>query len=106
MTSDARVILDKITGDDAELRWMIDDVGVEMDVAQMVYDARNKAALTQVELVRRIGTTQSVISRLEDAAYVGHSLTMLHRIAKALGLALQIRFVPRKPAPRRTRQRA
>ena len=106
MTSDALVILDKITGNDADLRRMIDEVGVEMDVAQMVYDARNKTDLTQVELARRIGTTQSVISRLEDAAYVGHSLTMLHRIAKALGLALQIRFVPRKPARRRTRQRA
>jgi hypothetical protein len=43
-----------------------------------------------------IGTTESVISRLEDADYTGHSLSMLRRIADALGKRVEIRFVPRK----------
>lgn len=41
-----------------------------------------------------MGTTQSVISRLEDADYEGHSLAMLQRIAEALHVRLELRFVP------------
>ncbi|MGC8643766.1 MAG: hypothetical protein ACP5XB_28230, partial [Isosphaeraceae bacterium] len=45
-----------------------------------------------------IGTTPSVINRLEDADYSGHSLPMLRRIAAALGRRLEIRFPVVKPA--------
>jgi hypothetical protein len=41
-----------------------------------------------------VGTTQSVISRLEDADYEGHSLPMLQRIAAALHKRLDVRFEP------------
>ena len=44
-------------------------------------NARTEAGLSQKELAEMIGTTQSVISRLEDADYEGHSLSMLSRIA-------------------------
>ena len=39
-------------------------------------------------------TTASVICRLEDADYEGHSLAMLNRIAAALNRRVEIRFVP------------
>ena len=52
------------------------------------------AGLTQAELAQLVGTTQSVISRLEDADYEGHSLSMLQRIADALHQRLEVRFVP------------
>jgi ribosome-binding protein aMBF1 (putative translation factor) len=64
-----------------------------MEVARKVYDLRKKAGLTQQQLAERIGTTASVISRLEDADYEGHSLSMLRRIAEALGKRVEIRFV-------------
>jgi hypothetical protein len=35
----------------------------------------------------------SVISRLEDAEYEGHSLAMLRRLAAALNKRVEIRFV-------------
>jgi len=41
-----------------------------------------------------IGTTASVICRLEDADYEGHSLGMLRRIGAALNQRVEIRFVP------------
>ena len=41
-----------------------------------------------------VGTTASVISRLEDADYEGHSLAMLNRIAAALNKRVKIEFVP------------
>ena len=65
----------------------------QMMVAQMIYDARIEAGLTQKELADLIGTRQSVISRLEDADYEGHSLLMLNRIATALHKQVEIRFV-------------
>lgn len=67
---------------------------VGRDVGQLIYDARVTARLTQRQLAERIGTTQSVIARLEDADYSGHSLTMLTRIAFALGYGVEIRMVP------------
>jgi transcriptional regulator with XRE-family HTH domain len=45
----------------------------------------------QPELARKVGMTQSVIARLEDAEYAGHSLTMLERIAAACGVTLELR---------------
>ena len=44
-------------------------------------------------------TTQSVISRLEDADYEGHSLSMLNRIAKALNRQVQIQMRPAEGDP-------
>ncbi|HKA55635.1 MAG TPA: helix-turn-helix domain-containing protein [Candidatus Binatia bacterium] len=58
----------------------------------MIYDARTKAGLTQKQLATRLGTTQSVISRLESADYEGHSLGMLLRIAESLGQKLELRM--------------
>lgn len=63
-------------------------------VAQMIYDARHAAGMTQQELAAAIGTTQSVISQLESADYEGHSLSMLRRIADALHLKLKLELVP------------
>ena len=64
------------------------------DIAQQIYDLRMQAGLTQAQLAKKVGTTPSVICRLEDADYSGHSLTMLRRIASALQLRLEIRMVP------------
>jgi hypothetical protein len=44
-----------------------------------------------------------VISRLEDADYEGHSLSMLQRIAAALGQCIEIRFLPPAKAGRSRR---
>ena len=62
----------------------------QIDLALLLREMREDADLTQSELARKIGTTQSVIARLEDAEYAGHSLTMLERIATACGVALKL----------------
>jgi ribosome-binding protein aMBF1 (putative translation factor) len=64
------------------------------EIASEIYTLREQAGLTQKQLAKRIGTTQSVISRLEDADYRGHSLEMLRRIAAALNCRIEIRIVP------------
>lgn len=68
-------------------------------VAQLLYDARSAAGLTQGQLAEKVGTSQSVISQLEDANYEGHSLSMLRRIAAALGSHVEIRLVPDRKDP-------
>ena len=54
------------------------------EIARLIYTMRTEAGLTQERLAKLVGTTQSVISRLEDSDYDGHSLSMLYRIAEAL----------------------
>jgi ribosome-binding protein aMBF1 (putative translation factor) len=63
----------------------------QIDLALLVREMREDAELTQSELAKKVGTTQSVIARLEDAEYTGHSLAMLERIAAACGVALMLR---------------
>jgi len=93
-TTDAVTILDRMAGANPRLRQLAEEARINAAVAQLIYAARTKAGLSQADLAGRIGTKQSVISRLEDADYEGHSLTMLQRIAAALGQCLEIRFLP------------
>ena len=68
------------------------------EVARMIYEQRTAAGLTQRQLADLVGTTQSVISRLEDADYEGHSLSMLNRIARALHRRLTMAMTPEDSA--------
>lgn len=69
-------------------------------IAREIYDLRTKAGLSQRQLAKVVGTTASVICRLEDADYEGHSLSMLQRIAAALDSRVEIRIVPLRKKPR------
>ena len=102
-TRDALQIIDHMIGDDPELRKLVIEAGVNAHIAQLIYDARTRAGLTQAQLAKLIGTKQPVIARLEDADYHGHSLTMLQRIAEALNQRLEMRFIPAAAQARRTR---
>ncbi|MGA7914179.1 MAG: helix-turn-helix transcriptional regulator [Candidatus Acidiferrales bacterium] len=62
----------------------------QVDLALLVREMREEAGMTQAELAKKVGTTQSVIARLEDAEYTGHSLTMLERVATVCGVALKL----------------
>ena len=62
-------------------------------VARKIFTLRKRAGLTQAQLAKMVGTTTSVICRLEDADYQGHSLAMLRRVADALNKRVELRFV-------------
>lgn len=72
----------------------LEKIQADNDVARKIYDLRTKVGLSQREFAKLVGTTASVICRLEDADYEGHSLAMLHRIAAALHKRVEIRFLP------------
>lgn len=93
-TTDAIKILAAMAG--PKRQQAFEEEVANREVAQKIYELRQHAGLSQAELARRVGTTQSVISRLEDADYEGHSLAMLNRIAAAVERRVEIRFVPRR----------
>ncbi|MGB8698994.1 MAG: helix-turn-helix transcriptional regulator [Thermosynechococcaceae cyanobacterium] len=93
-TSDALKILETLSKKDEELQDMVREASLNARVAQIIYDARTQAGLTQQQLANLIGTKQSVIARLEDADYEGHSLSMLQRIAQALNQRVEIQLMP------------
>ena len=77
----------------------LEEARANEEIARKIHELRAAATLTQTQLAKLIGTTASVICRLDDADYEGHSLAMLRRIAGALNQRVEIRFVPiRRPA--------
>lgn len=93
-TTSAVEILKRTTGIDPNTDPKMLQIAEDFRIAQMIYDARTKAKLTQAQLAEKVGTTQSVISQLEDADYEGHSLSMLRRVAEALQSHVEVRIVP------------
>jgi DNA-binding XRE family transcriptional regulator len=63
----------------------------EYALAGALIDARAKAKLTQSQLARRMGTTQSAIARLESGRTVPSGATLI-KFAKAVGRVLRIDF--------------
>ncbi len=80
----------RYVGDDRARKATLEVARVHAEVARTIYELRTEAGLTQSELAELIGTTQSVISRLEDEEYKGHSIEMLRRIATALNKRMTV----------------
>ena len=80
--------------------------GISFDASRLIRQLRRQAGLTQNELAERIGTTQSVISRLESDDYEGHSLSMLYRIGVALNRRIVVTAVGGEPPALSVRERA
>jgi ribosome-binding protein aMBF1 (putative translation factor) len=94
-TTDAVEILDRrYFRGKPEMQALLAEEEANAEVARKIYDLRTRAGLSQRALAKLVGTTASVICRLEDADYEGHSLAMLRRIAAALDKRVEIRFVP------------
>jgi ribosome-binding protein aMBF1 (putative translation factor) len=71
----------------------------EFALAAALIEARSKADMTQEQVAAAMGTTQTVIARLESGRTMPSTRT-LDRFAKATGMRLRISFEPAKPAPR------
>ena len=68
-----------------------DKLQPEFAVIQAVINARIKGGITQKKLAKKMGTKQSVISRLESGK-ANPTLTFLKKLAKALDTQLEIHF--------------
>ena len=94
-TTDAVEILDRLFYEGKPERLAaLEEARANEEIARKIRELRAGAGLTQAQLGKLVGTTASVVCRLEDADYEGHSLAMLRRIASALNQRVEIRFVP------------
>jgi ribosome-binding protein aMBF1 (putative translation factor) len=91
MTSLAKLREELLT--DPEVKAEYDRLGPIFAVVGEMVEARQKTGLTQAELARRMGTTQSVIARLENARHMP-SFEMVARYAGAIGRWVDIRLLP------------
>jgi len=101
-TRDFGAVLEKRVQSDPDLAAVVEREAFKANVAFQIYNARIAAGLTQKQLANHIGSQQSVIARLEDADYEGHSLSMLRRIAEALNCSLAVSLAPKTKATSRT----
>lgn len=88
--------LDEVfAGAEKDPRWRLayDKADIEVRLAVEIAKNRAKAHMTQTQLARAVGTTQSVISRIERA---NQNLTVktLGKIASVLHADLVIQFRP------------
>jgi ribosome-binding protein aMBF1 (putative translation factor) len=75
--------------EDPEFRREYAEADAEYAVIEALIRARVAAKLSQAELARRLGTTQSAIARLEGGG-VSPSLSTLRRFAEATGSRLKV----------------
>ncbi|MSQ52368.1 MAG: XRE family transcriptional regulator [Betaproteobacteria bacterium] len=79
----------------------------EFAFLDQVLSARKAAGLTQADIARRIGTTQSAIARLESGSGKHlPSLSTLHKYANAVGCRVEIRLVKSRDLTMRRSGRA
>lgn len=76
-----------------EFRAEYEKADAEFQIVEALVRARIEGNMSQAELAKRMGTTQSAIARLEGGG-VSPSLTTLRRYAAAAGLKLEINLVP------------
>ena len=91
-TTDALKIMDARYGHLPGWKEGVQEERRKLAVGMLIRESREAQRLTQKELARRVGTSQSAISRIEDANYDSLKLETLYRIAKALNVPLAIRL--------------
>lgn len=74
----------------SESRKMAEDKAWEEYNAQILFDARKNAGLTQQELADRIGVDKGYVSRIERGL-ITPSVSTIYRIAAAMGLTVELR---------------
>ena len=78
----------------ADVRREYDALAEEFELLDDILKARAASGLTQAQVAARIGTTQSVVARLEsNIGKHSPSIATLKRYATALGYRLQVRLV-------------
>lgn len=79
---------------DPKLRAEYDKLQPEFAVIEAILQARKEKGMRQQDLAKKVGTKQSVISRLE-AGGTNPTVSFLQRLARALDTRLEIRFIPK-----------
>lgn len=90
MTTLNEVISDSLKDPEFAEEW--DRLEPEYAILSVIVDAREQSGLTQAELARRCGMTQSALSRLETGKS-SPTIKTLQQLARGLGKKLEVKFV-------------
>ncbi len=87
---------------DPENRRLYEEEAAKSDLWLQLVEARQAAGLTQAELAKRLGVSQSQVARIEKRGYDAYTLTTLRRYVRALGdgFSLEVRVHQPHPAER------
>ena len=69
-TNAVKILHNIFIKDDPKRLASLEEEREKLKIAGQIYDLRTQAGLSQAQLAKLVGTTQSVISRLEDADYM------------------------------------
>ncbi|MBF0269135.1 MAG: helix-turn-helix transcriptional regulator [Alphaproteobacteria bacterium] len=78
---------------DPAYRAAYDALEPEFALASELIKARSKAGMTQAEVAERMGTTQSVVARIEGGR-TPPNLKTLEKYAAAVGRRVKVKLVP------------
>ena len=93
-TNDAIEILQRRIDQDLELASYVEEERRRLNLAEKIRKARMEAGLSQADVARRIGTTQSAIARLESGNYERLSLSTLLKVTRALKYRIKLEIEP------------
>ena len=77
-----------------EFRKAYEELEEEYELAKQIIRFRVSRNLTQTQLARLVGTSQPAIARLESGNHRNMTLGFLARVARALELRSEMRFLP------------
>ena len=77
---------------DSAFRSEYDRLAPEFALARELIKARTKARMTQAQVAKRMGTTQSVVARIESGQNVPN-LKTLEKYARAVGRRIEVKLI-------------
>src|SRR5919202_793240 len=82
-----------------EYQAIYEEEAAKSELWLQLVEARQAAGLTQAELAKRLGVSQSQVARMEKRGYDAYSLTTLRRYVQALGEGFTLEVRVRQRAP-------
>jgi transcriptional regulator with XRE-family HTH domain len=79
---------------DPEVRQHYNELAPAYRLVSELLEQRKRLGITQKELAKRMGTSQSVVSRLESGEFLNVTLRTLSRMARVLDCSLQMDLIP------------
>jgi len=92
-TTDGLEILDTLFFRTPRAKRLLAEERERVALGDLIRDLREAKHLTQAQLARKVGTSQSAIARIENANYTGQKLGTIARIAAALGYQVEVNLV-------------
>ena len=84
--------------EDEEYRAAYEALEPEFALAEELIAARGRAGLTQADVAARMGTTQSVVARIESGRNPP-TLKTLEKYARAVGMRVSVKLLPSERSP-------